>query len=100
MPQPIAGQRHFFLVVGWSRGEAQVHCLPVEPSCVPDHVLIGIQEAKWVKVLHEGPGEHEHVHNGSVTESCPFTVSVLTTELIFLPGVSAAEACPDDTYRA
>lgn len=45
VPQPIAGQRHFFLVVGWSRGEAQVHCLPVEPSCIPDHVLIGIQEA-------------------------------------------------------
>lgn len=100
VPQSTAGQRRFFLVVGWNREEVQVCCLPVELSCVPDHVLIRSQQAKWVEVLHEVPGECEHVHNGSVTKSCPLPVGVLTIELIFLPGVSVPEVCPGDISGA
>lgn len=100
VPQSIAGQRCFVLVVRQSREEAQVPCLPVEHSCVPDHVLIGSQKVKWFEVLHRDPGESGHVHNGSVTKSCPLPVSVLTTELIFLPRVSISEAYPDDASGA
>jgi len=98
--QSTAGQRCFSLVVGWSRKEPQGHCFSFELSCVHDHILIGTQQAKCVQVLHEGPGEREHVRNGSVTKKCPWPISVLITELTFLPGVSIPEACSGDIYGA